>query len=79
MSAEALHRLIFKPAPAPAAEHPVRCPARLSFAIVGDHTHECIHPARRPDGVVGVPEHKCHCGTTWTERASAVEPTSEGA
>lgn len=65
--------------PTPATEHPVRCPARLSFVFaVGDHTHECIHPAKRPADVVGVLEHKCHCGATWTEPTAAVEPTTGG-
>lgn len=55
--------------PAAADEHPMRCPARLSFSVLGsDHTHECIQPARRPEVVEGLPEHKCHCGCTWTER-----------
>lgn len=54
-------------------EHPVRCPARLSmFAFVrGDHTHECIHPAMRPDSVEGLIEHQCQCGATWTDLAVA--------
>lgn len=50
-------------------EHPVRCPATTDGPIAGwNHAHQCIHPARRLDGVVGVLEHKCHCGATWTER-----------
>jgi hypothetical protein len=39
--------------------------------LASDHTHECIHPAKRPDGVIGVLEHTCHCGATWTEMSSA--------
>lgn len=63
--------------PKPADEHPVRCPARLSvFAFVLDpnssaHTHECIHPAKRPISIEGLLVHLCHCGATWTERSSA--------
>jgi hypothetical protein len=77
MSTEALHRLIFKPEPQPATEHPVRCSARLSFAVIGDHTHECIHPAKRPEGVVGVLEHQCHCGATWSERGETGEQAGD--
>lgn len=83
MSAEALHRLIFKPEPQPATEHPVRCPARLSIfssAATGAgpaHTHECIHPAKRPEGVVGVLEHQCHCGATWSERGETDEQAGD--
>lgn len=62
------------------AEHPVRCPATfLGLTIggvpVGDHVHECAHPAKLPDGVVGILEHRCrHCGCTWTEGTQRPAP-----
>lgn len=61
-------------------EHPVLCPATAQGPIVngipvGDHAHECGHPAKRPDGVIGILEHRCrHCGCTWTESTQRQAP-----
>lgn len=59
--------------PGMTAEHPVRCAATTDAPLAGwNHTHHCVHPAPRPGGAVGVLEHQCSCGATWTERTDAV-------
>lgn len=67
------------PPPPPAGypkltEHPVRCPATMQTELDAEHIHECVHPAKRPDGVVGILEHRCNCGCTWSETTQRPAP-----
>lgn len=66
-----------QPHPLTITEHPVRCPATAPAPLhPTQHTHECVHPGKWPEGVEGIPVHLCHCGATWSERAErrSVDP-----
>ncbi len=68
-----------QPHPLTVTEHPIRCAAVLDAPLhPTQHVHACVYPAKRPEGVVGLLEHRCHCGATWTE-LTAAEPTTGGA
>lgn len=52
--------------------HTVVCGEQFPPLFGASHTHTCVRPARRPSRTAtGRPEHKCHCGMTWTEHIRA--------